>query len=109
MKWKDQRMNTSKEVISEIRMIKAYVWEKFFKRKIMSARNQELKSYKSLFLLKSVISLLFINMSVFAVGSIFFMYTLILGHTLDSEKAFVVLATIGLISDPVTEMPNLIS
>ena len=49
------------------------------------------------------------NITILTIGSVFLVYTLILGQELTSEKAFVTLASIGLLSGPLREIPNIIS
>ena len=63
-------------------MIKAYVWENFFYRKISDKRNTELKLLGDSMTLWSFIFFFFWSTSAITTATMFIFYTQVLGHTL---------------------------
>uniref|UniRef100_A0A8C0VFR1 ABC-type glutathione-S-conjugate transporter n=1 Tax=Cyanistes caeruleus TaxID=156563 RepID=A0A8C0VFR1_CYACU len=97
MKHKDERAKLTNAILSDIKVIKLYGWEKTFMEKLLGIRRQELQALKRSQILFSASLITFV---VFAV------YTLVdKTHVLDAEKAFVSLALINILNTANSFLP----
>lgn len=104
----DERIKLTNEVLSGIRIIKYYSWEKPFYATIEILRNSELS-----FLLKMNLTLVLIVMLITSIPFIlpiviFSAYTTLNNQQLDIGKAFTTLALLGLVSGPMSMIPAFI-
>lgn len=105
MKIKDQRISLSKQVFTEIRVIKACAWEKYFKQKILAIREREILQFRRLWVLWTATMLILWAFPIITNVVIFVFYTAVLGHTLTVEKAFVTVSALFLLRMPFRELP----
>lgn len=66
----DQRLQVTQEILSAIKIIKMYTWEKFFSQKISKARQKEVRRIKQIFFAKAtslVIGGLVINLTLYII------------------------------------------
>ncbi|NXI95905.1 MRP6 protein, partial [Psophia crepitans] len=106
MKHKDERAKLTNAVLSNIKVIKLYGWEKTFMEKVLGIRKQELQALKRSQILFSA-SLASFHSSTFLVAFVMFaVYTLVdHTHVLDAQKAFVSLTLINILNTAHSFLP----
>ncbi|NWV63375.1 MRP6 protein, partial [Malurus elegans] len=106
MKHKDERAKLTNAILSDIKVIKLYGWEKTFMEKVLGIRKQELQALKRSQILFSA-SLVSFHSSTFLITLVMFaVYTLVDNtHVLDAEKAFVSLALINILNTAHSFLP----
>ncbi|NXY09213.1 MRP6 protein, partial [Pteruthius melanotis] len=106
MKHKDERAKLTNAILSDIKVIKMYGWEKTFMEKVLRIRKQELQALKRSQILFSA-SLVSFHSSTFLITLVVFAaYTLVDStHVLDAEKAFVSLALINILNTAHSFLP----
>ncbi|NXE20453.1 MRP6 protein, partial [Ardeotis kori] len=106
MKHKDERAKLTNAILSDIKVIKLYGWEKTFMEKVLSIRKQELQALKRSQILFSA-SLASFHSSTFLIAFVMFAaYTLVDStHVLDAQKAFVSLTLINILNTAHSFLP----
>ncbi|XP_015498134.1 multidrug resistance-associated protein 6 isoform X2 [Parus major] len=106
MKHKDERAKLTNAILSDIKVIKLYGWEKTFMEKVFGIRKQELQALKRSQILFSA-SLVSFHSSTFLITFVMFaVYTLVdKTHVLDAEKAFVSLTLINILNTANSFLP----
>ncbi|NXM50930.1 MRP1 protein, partial [Gymnorhina tibicen] len=106
MKYKDERAKLTNAILSDIKVIKLYGWEKTFMEKVLGIRKQELQALKRSQILFSA-SLVSFHSSTFLITFVMFaVYTLVDNtHVLDAEKAFVSLTLINILNTAHSFLP----
>ncbi|NXG80702.1 MRP1 protein, partial [Baryphthengus martii] len=106
MKYKDERAKLTNAILSDIKVIKLYGWEKTFMDKVLGIRRQELQALKRSQILFSA-SLVSFHSSTFLIAFVMFaVYTLVDNtHVLDAQKAFVSLTLINILNTAHTFLP----
>uniref|UniRef100_A0A669QHD8 ABC-type glutathione-S-conjugate transporter n=1 Tax=Phasianus colchicus TaxID=9054 RepID=A0A669QHD8_PHACC len=97
MKHKDERAKLTNAILSDIKVIKLYGWEKTFMEKVHAIRRQELQALKRSQILFSASLIAFVMFAV---------YTLVDNtHVLDAQKAFVSLTLINILNTAHSFLP----
>ncbi|NXN35947.1 MRP1 protein, partial [Rhinoptilus africanus] len=106
MKHKDERAKLTNAILSDIKVIKLYGWEKTFMEKVLGIRKQELQALKRSQILFSA-SLASFHSSTFLIAFVMFaVYTLVdTAHVLDAQKAFVSLTLINILNTAHSFLP----
>ncbi|XP_015732142.1 multidrug resistance-associated protein 6 isoform X1 [Coturnix japonica] len=106
MKHKDERAKLTNAILSDIKVIKLYGWEKTFMEKVHAIRRQELQALKRSQILFSA-SLASFHSSTFLIAFVMFaVYTLVDNtHVLDAQKAFVSLTLINILNTAHSFLP----
>uniref|UniRef100_A0A8C0H8W7 ABC-type glutathione-S-conjugate transporter n=1 Tax=Chelonoidis abingdonii TaxID=106734 RepID=A0A8C0H8W7_CHEAB len=106
MNHKDNRARLTNAILSDIKVIKLYGWEKAFMEKVLGIRKQELQALKSSQILFSL-SLSSFHSSTFLIAfAMFAVYTLVdEQHILDAQKAFVSLTLINILNTAHSFLP----
>ncbi|XP_072734668.1 multidrug resistance-associated protein 1 isoform X3 [Ciconia boyciana] len=106
MKHKDERAKLTNAILSDIKVIKLYGWEKTFMEKVLGIREQELQALKRSQILFSA-SLASFHSSTFLIAFVMFaVYTLVDNtHILDAQKAFVSLTLINILNTAHSFLP----
>ncbi|XP_075575360.1 ATP-binding cassette sub-family C member 6 isoform X3 [Pelecanus crispus] len=106
MKHKDERAKLTNAILSDIKVIKLYGWEKTFMEKVLGIRKQELQALKRSQILFSA-SLASFHSSTFLIAFVMFaVYTLVDNkHILDAQKAFVCLTLINILNTAHSFLP----
>ncbi|NWV38486.1 MRP6 protein, partial [Grantiella picta] len=106
MKYKDERAKLTNAILSDIKVIKLYGWEKTFMEKVLGIQKQELEALKRSQILFSA-SLVSFHSSTFLITFVMFaVYTLVDNtHVLDAEKAFVSLTLINILNTAHSFLP----
>ncbi|XP_051488594.1 multidrug resistance-associated protein 1 isoform X2 [Apus apus] len=106
MKHKDERAKLTNAILSDMKVIKLYGWEKIFMEKVLGIRKQELQALKRSQILFSA-SLASFHSSTFLISFVMFaVYTLVDNtHILDAQKAFVSLSLINILNTAHSFLP----
>ncbi|KFQ32034.1 Multidrug resistance-associated protein 1, partial [Mesitornis unicolor] len=106
MKHKDERAKLTNAILSDIKVIKLYGWEKTLMEKVLGIRKQELQALKRSQILFSA-SLASFHSSTFLISFVMFaVYTLVDNtHVLDAQKAFVSLTLINILNTAHSFLP----
>ncbi|XP_068279070.1 ATP-binding cassette sub-family C member 6 [Nyctibius grandis] len=106
MKHKDERAKLTNAILSDIKVIKMYGWEKTFMEKVLGIRKEELQALKRSQILFSA-SLASFHSSTFLIAFVMFaVYTLVDNtHILDAQKAFVSLTLINILNTAHSFLP----
>ena len=107
MKIRDKRIEESSQLLSEIKMIKAYNWQHYFSKRINQIRKKELGKLRFLNILRAINSFFFWALPSVTVVSVLLYYTLGMNQELNSQKAFVTLTTISSLAIPLLIVPGL--
>ncbi|RZC43262.1 ABC tran domain containing protein [Asbolus verrucosus] len=99
----DERYKIVQEALSSIKLIRMYVWEKFFEEKISQARTQEVNATRKIFVIKlvgSIINTLNTNITLY----ILLMSYLIFGNNITAEVVFYTVTCCDLLETGLTQM-----
>ena len=106
MKTVDARVKLMNEVLTGIRVIKYYCWEKPFKGKIDEIRNAELKLHtKMTYLMNSGIDMLMTLIPQLVPLACFSLYPSVMGKPLTSSVAFTSISLFSILQMPFAMMP----
>ena len=106
MKTVDARVKLMNEVLTGIRVIKYYCWEKPFKGKIDEIRNAELKLHtKMTYLMNSGIDMLMTLIPQLVPLACFSLYPSVEGKPLTSSVAFTSISLFSILQMPFAMMP----
>ena len=106
MKTVDARVKLMNEVLTGIRVIKYYCWEKPFKGKIDEIRNAELKLHtKMTYLMNSGIDMLMTLVPQLVPLACFSLYPFVMGKPLTSSVAFTSITLFNILQMPFAMMP----
>lgn len=110
MKYKDERIKLSSEVLNGIKVLKMYGWELSFQEHILKIRAKEMNILKKLAYYNSVTAFVWIC-TPFLVSLMSFTCFVLVNDTevLDSKKAFVALALFNILRFPMSMLPNVIT
>lgn len=109
MNIRDKRIASSTQMFGNIKMIKAYCWEDYFKKIIHTVRKGELSFLRFLMFLYATAYFFYWAIPGFTAGSVFFYYSVIMQETLTTEKAFVTIMTLNILQDSLQDVPYLVS
>ncbi|XP_031345180.1 probable multidrug resistance-associated protein lethal(2)03659 isoform X2 [Photinus pyralis] len=90
----DERVKITQEMLTAIRIIKMYTWEKFFGKTVNQLRKREIKDLRILFYIKAIALCFGLLSSRFAFYICVMTY-IALGNHITAEKAFIVTACFG--------------
>uniref|UniRef100_G3Q646 ABC-type glutathione-S-conjugate transporter n=1 Tax=Gasterosteus aculeatus aculeatus TaxID=481459 RepID=G3Q646_GASAC len=110
MKFMDGRIRLMNEILSGIKILKFYAWEKAFLEQVLGLREKELKALKKSQILYSI-SIASFNSSSFLIAfSMFGVYVMLDDrNVLDAQKVFVSMALINILKTPLSQLPFAIS
>ena len=105
MKFRDRRIEESTQLLTEMKMIKAYNWQNYFSDRINSIRHAELRKIRFLNVLNAANAFYFWALPSIIFICVMLFYTQVMDQTLTSEKAFVTLSTIYNLAIPFLLLP----
>ena len=88
---RDSRISALREIIANYRVIKLNAFEGYFKSRISSARQKELQSLRRAASLRTWFQLIASQVPIVAILVSFFVFTKVLGNSLQPSTAFVAL------------------
>ncbi|KAF5294169.1 hypothetical protein FQR65_LT10880 [Abscondita terminalis] len=97
----DQRVRTTQEMLTALRIIKMYTWEMFFKNKILSQRGKEIRNWRILSYLKTTSYGFGSTIAKISLYVAVMTYTA-MGNIITAENAFVVTGCFAILSPIVT-------
>lgn len=103
----DTRLKFIKELMSAIRIVKFYAWEKPFLRHVDGARSQQLKYVARIQLMRALLITVLTNVASLGIGLTFFFYGL--GHTLNLETTFSAITFLTMLRVPFNYLPMLLA
>ncbi|KAJ3098524.1 hypothetical protein HDU97_003943 [Phlyctochytrium planicorne] len=101
----DKRVNIVNEMLSGIRIIKYFAWERFFEKKIQEARKTELWNIVRLAVVYLAFGLVGYGSSLFVNVATFAFYTLVAGHRLTPETAFTGVVLLNIVAELMGVLP----
>ncbi|XP_059903407.1 multidrug resistance-associated protein 1-like [Gadus macrocephalus] len=110
MKFMDGRIRLMNEILSGIKILKFYAWEKAFLEQVLGYREKELQALKKSQVLYSI-SFASFNCSSFLIAfAMFGVYvTIDARNVLDAQKVFVSMALINILKTPLSQLPFVMS
>ncbi|CAG8506025.1 1335_t:CDS:10 [Funneliformis caledonium] len=108
MKATDKRMGLMNELLQAIRIIKFFAWEDQFYKKIIGARENELKEVKSRLMQWVYMGNVWMCLPLFIMLSVFWTYTKLFGNELTATVAFTALALFNNLRHALDEGPSTI-
>lgn len=106
---KDRRLKKTTELISGIRAVKIYVWERSQVDTIDAIRARELLQLWKYQLIQLVLRLIVLSLPTLVSVTVFSIYTAGMGYTLDPATAFTSLALFNNLRFPLVVLPNVIT
>lgn len=108
MTHRDARVSLMSSILSGIRIVKYFAWEKEMQKEIDAIRSREIRSRRSLFNNTAGSTFIYYGGSL-VVGLISFLSALAMGQTFDTPTLFAALALFGLLDGTIGAMSDLIS
>eukprot|EP00698_Gefionella_okellyi_P004133 TRINITY_DN13869_c0_g1_i1.p1 TRINITY_DN13869_c0_g1~~TRINITY_DN13869_c0_g1_i1.p1 ORF type:complete len:1343 (-),score=367.63 TRINITY_DN13869_c0_g1_i1:24-4052(-) len=108
LKFTDERVKWTNEILLGIKSIKLYAWEESFIGKLSAIREKELALVKKNQILQSFSGLLFVLTPVIVSIITFLLYTVV-GGELDAQKAFVTISLLNIMRFPLLMLPQLVT
>ncbi|KAJ3614828.1 hypothetical protein NHX12_018398 [Muraenolepis orangiensis] len=106
MKFMDGRIRLMNEILSGIKILKFYAWEKAFLEQVLGYREKELKALKKSQILYSISFASFNSSSFLIAFAMFGVYvTIDEKNVLDAQKVFVSMALINILKTPLSQLP----
>lgn len=103
----DSRLKFIKELMTAIRIVKFYAWEKPFLRHVDGARSQQLKYVRRIQLMRALLITILTNVASLGIGLTFFFYGL--GHTMNLETTFSATTFLAMLRVPFNYLPMLLA
>jgi ATP-binding cassette, subfamily C (CFTR/MRP), member 1 len=103
-KFTDARVRITQEILSSMRVIKYYAWEKSFLSKVMDLREKELKIVRFLLVMRAGVNAVSMTIPVYASILAFVTYSLT-GHGLNPADIFSSLTLFNLLRMPLMFLP----
>ena len=108
MKWRDQRVSLMTQILSAIRVVKYFVWEKSVYDEVQKVRENELQARKKMAQTEVMSSAAFTSVSSIVLFVALGTHVL-RGQTLDAALIFTCVSLFGLLEGPLGRMSNLLS
>lgn len=105
----DARIQTSNELLQNIRTIKYCAWEASFREQVLERRRSEMKRMRSRFIWWSISMTLFYSLPFIMTILTCFFYTVVWGHDLGTSVAFPSLAMFGVLQIPLNRIADSIT
>lgn len=106
MQIRDERIEISTQLLTEMKMIKAYNWGSYFYTRINNIRKKELSKLKHLNVLNSINEFSFWILPSISFLTLILYYTLVLNQDISYEKLFVTLVSIYYLTFPLLHIPE---
>lgn len=110
LKVKDSRIKLMDELLSGMKVIKLYAWEKFFLNKLFHIRNdQELATLRKYAILNATSTFTSFSLPLFVSFATFTVYSIVSDEPLTAETVFVTLSLLNLLSFPLNMLPYVLT
>ncbi|KAF9162910.1 hypothetical protein DFQ26_003118 [Actinomortierella ambigua] len=105
MSTKDERMDALNEMLSAIRIVKFFGWESKFEKKVIEARNKELKQIKETYIRFVVTDVIWMIVPLANIVVLLFTYTKLFGNEITAAKIFTTLSLFNLMRQALNMLP----
>ncbi|RUP45403.1 glycosyl hydrolases family 2, TIM barrel domain-containing protein, partial [Jimgerdemannia flammicorona] len=103
---RDRRVNMMSELLQGIRMVKLFAWERNFERRVMEARQIELRRFLGVYVLNAGFGLLWFASPILVTIVSFYWYTKVAGKDLNAATAFTSIVLFGMLKEPLNVIPE---
>ncbi|MCO5584886.1 hypothetical protein L7F22_038818 [Adiantum nelumboides] len=104
----DERLNLANEVLTCIKTVKFFAWEKPFEKRMGETREKELKALRERFIAGLLSYLLYLSLPTVVTMITFTVHTLVLKRPLPAETAFTALALFNALRNPLDALPDML-
>lgn len=104
----DERLNLANEVLTCIKTVKFFAWEKPFEKRMGETREKELKALRERFIAGLLSYLLYLSLPTVVTTITFTVHTLVLKRPLPAETAFTALALFNALRGPLDSLPDML-
>ncbi|PWN37140.1 uncharacterized protein FA14DRAFT_113198, partial [Meira miltonrushii] len=104
----DERLNLANEVLTCIKTVKFFAWEKPFEKRMGETREKELKALRERFIAGLLSYLLYLSLPTVVTMITFTVHTLVLKRPLPAETAFTALALFNSLRNPLDALPDML-
>lgn len=109
LKARDKRINVLNELITSIRFIKFFAWERGWSERVLQARREEMKwLFRGTWITSGLMASFALTPVLFTISA-FASYTVIEGKTLDVATGFTAIALFGMLRNPLSVLPMIIN
>jgi len=108
MRWRDQRVTLMSQVLSAIRVVKYFVWEKSVAEEIQAVRKMELGARDRLARAEMVVTLLYVSLGTIVLFAVLMVHSS-LGHVLTPALIFTCVSLFSILEDPFSFISRAIS
>lgn len=108
MKWRDRRVTLMSQILSAIRLVKHFGWEKSVAREVSHVRREELGSREKLARAELVVTLLYVAVGTFVLFAVLAVHAY-RGAKFDAALIFTCVSLFGLLEDPFAQISRVIS
>lgn len=99
MKWRDRRVTLMSQILSAVRLVKYFVWEKSVHDEVSRVRSEELYARRRIARAELMVTLLYVSVGTFVLFAVLGTFTWRGGH-LDAALIFTCVSLFGLLEDP---------
>ncbi len=108
MKWRDRRVTLMSQILSAIRLVKHFGWEKSVAGEVGHVRREELGSREKLARAELVVTLLYVAVGTFVLFAVLAVHAY-RGAKFDAALIFTCVSLFGLLEDPFAQISRVIS
>eukprot|EP01052_Picozoa_sp_SAG31_P002040 SAG31_NODE_68_length_28153_cov_23.647717_22_plen_260_part_00 len=108
LKYTDDRVKITQEVMAGIRIIKLMAWERSFADKIAAIRNLELQKIRTQAIYRALYYGLSMSVPLVTVTVTLAVYTAVMGNRLTASTAFPALSLLNSLRQPMQELPEVL-
>lgn len=108
MKWRDQRVSLMAQILSAIRLVKYFVWEKSVAQEVSRVRKDELHSRRQIARAQLLVTLLYVSVGTLILFSVLAVHSL-RGGEFTPALIFTCVSLFALLEDPFAHISRVIS
>lgn len=108
MKWRDRRVTLMSQILTAIRLVKHFSWEKSVSEEVGNVREAELHSRERLARAELLVTLIYVAVGTFVLFAVLAVHSL-RGATFDAALIFTCVSLFGLLEDPFAQISRVIS
>ncbi|MDZ4082020.1 MAG: ATP-binding cassette domain-containing protein [Bdellovibrionales bacterium] len=108
MKWRDRRVTLMSQILTAIRLVKHFSWEKSVSEEVGKVREAELHSRERLARAELLVTLIYVAVGTFVLFAVLAVHSL-RGASFDAALIFTCVSLFGLLEDPFAQISRVIS
>jgi ABC-type multidrug transport system fused ATPase/permease subunit len=108
MKWRDRRVTLMSQILTAIRLVKHFNWEKSVSEEVGKVREAELHSRERLARAELLVTLIYVAVGTFVLFAVLAVHSL-RGARFDAALIFTCVSLFGLLEDPFAQISRVIS